>query len=318
MKRFKNILAVIDPLSNHDEALERAALLATENDARLSAIACFDDALPSGGAGDAIRQRIVAGLTDRLAEIAEPIRARGIELDIRLVFGEPFLETIRRVLRARHDLVVKVANRHDLEATLHFGSTDLRLMRKSPCPVWIINPEPEGEAAPSPAGARRGVLACVDPISDNDQNNQVAATIMELATSLAALESSPCHAVHAWTAPIEYMWADSPWIQVDPKDVDELTILTEERHAARFHELVERFRPTLSDFSAHLRKGDAATVISEIAAELNVELIIMSTIGRTGISGLFIGNTAETVLSRVTCSVMAIKPRGFVSPVSID
>lgn len=317
MKRFKNILAVIDPLGGHDEALERAARLATENDARLSAVACFDDALPSG-AGDAIRQRIVAGLTGRLAAIAEPIRARGIELDIRLVFGEPFLETIRRVLRARHDLVVKVANRHDLESALHFASTDLHLMRKCPCPVWMINPAPEGEVPPGRSGERRGVLACVDPVSDNDRDNEVSTTIMELATSLATLENSPCHAVHAWSAPLEYIWADSPWVQLDPADIDELTMLTEERHAARFHELVERFRPAVSDFSAHLRKGDPASVIPEIAADLNVELIIMSTIGRTGISGLIIGNTAETVLSHVTCSVLAIKPRGFVSPVSID
>ena len=37
-----------------------------------------------------------------------------------------------------------------------------------------------------------------------------------------------------------------------------------------------------------------------------------------GIAGLFIGNTAETVLSGVRCSVLAIKPRGFVSPVTVD
>lgn len=309
MKRFKNILAVVDPAVDQDEGLERAAELARENDARLAAIVCLDEALPRGE-GDVIRQAIVAGMTERLAAMAAPVRERGIEVEIRIVFGEPFIEIIRRVLRARHDLVVKVAHRADFDRAFGFASTDLHLLRKCPCPVWLIAGE-DGEP-------RRGVLACVNPASEDDRGSEVAATILELATSLAIRHGVPCHAVHAWSAPLEQIWAESPWLQLDLADLDELAILAEERHASRFHELVERFRPLVSDFSAHLRKGDPAAVITEIAEELKVEVIVMSTIGRTGIAGLFIGNTAETVLSRVRCSVLAIKPKGFVSPVTAD
>jgi nucleotide-binding universal stress UspA family protein len=309
MQRFKNILAVVDPAKDRDEALLRAAALAAENDARLAAIACLDESLPRGE-GDVIRQAIVAGMTERLAAIAAPVRDRGMEVDIRIVFGEPFIEIIRRVLRGQHDLVVKVAHRADFDRAFGFASTDLHLLRKCPCPVWMI--ADDGDEA------RRGVLACVNPVSEDDRTNDVAGTILELATSLAVREGVPCHAVHAWTAPLEQIWAESPWLQLDPKDLDELAVLTEERHSAQFHELVDRFRPLAADFSAHLRKGDPAAVITELAEELKVEVIVMSTIGRSGIAGLFIGNTAETVLSRVRCSVLAIKPRGFVSPVSAD
>lgn len=309
MKRFKNILAVVDPALDADEALERAARLAVENEARLSAIACLDESLPRGES-DVFRQAIVAGMTDRLAAIAAPIRERGIQVEIRIVFGEPFLEIIRRVLRGRYDLVVKLANRGGLESPLSFGSTDLHLMRKCPCPVWIIN------ADPSKTG--QGVLACVDVVSDDDRDNEVATTIMELATSLAALGQSSCHVVHAWSSPLEQIWADSPWLQIDPKELDELAVLAEERHSSRFHELVDRFRPLVGDFGAHLRKGDPAAVIIETARELNVEVVVLSTIGRSGIAGLFIGNTAETVLPQVNCSVLAIKPKGFVSPVTVE
>ena len=41
----------------------------------------------------------------------------------------------------------------------------------------------------------------------------------------------------------------------------------------------------------------------------------MGTLARTGIEGYLIGNTAETVLQRVECSVLTTKPDGFVSPV---
>jgi len=40
----------------------------------------------------------------------------------------------------------------------------------------------------------------------------------------------------------------------------------------------------------------------------------MGTVARTGLPGLLIGNTAEKILNRVTASVLAVKPEGFVSP----
>ena len=49
-----------------------------------------------------------------------------------------------------------------------------------------------------------------------------------------------------------------------------------------------------------------------------IDTIVMGSVGRTGLAGFFIGNTAETVLSRVKCSVLTVKPDGFVSPVSPD
>src|SRR5512134_4093640 len=110
MKRFKNILAVVDPGRDQDGALERAAALARENGARLAAMVCLDSSLPRGE-GDVIRQAIIAGMTERLAAMAEPVRELGTEVDIRIVFGEPFIEIIRRVLRGQHDLVVKEAHR---------------------------------------------------------------------------------------------------------------------------------------------------------------------------------------------------------------
>ena len=44
----------------------------------------------------------------------------------------------------------------------------------------------------------------------------------------------------------------------------------------------------------------------------------MGTVGRTGIRGLFIGNTAEAILNQVKCSVLAVKPSGFETPVRLS
>ena len=45
--------------------------------------------------------------------------------------------------------------------------------------------------------------------------------------------------------------------------------------------------------------------------------VVMGTMGRTGIAGLLVGNTAESILKRVACSVLTVKPEGFVPPVSL-
>lgn len=37
-------------------------------------------------------------------------------------------------------------------------------------------------------------------------------------------------------------------------------------------------------------------------------------LARTGISGFFPGNTAENILQKIGCSLLALKPQGFVSP----
>ena len=69
------------------------------------------------------------------------------------------------------------------------------------------------------------------------------------------------------------------------------------------------------DPQLHVIKGDAEKVIPKIAKDLDVDLIVMGTGARTGIPGFFMGNTAESNLNRIDCSVLTIKPPGFVSPV---
>ena len=49
-----------------------------------------------------------------------------------------------------------------------------------------------------------------------------------------------------------------------------------------------------------------------------IDLVVMGTVARSGIAGMLIGNTAERVLRKLPCSVLAVKPEGFTSPVRLD
>ena len=67
----------------------------------------------------------------------------------------------------------------------------------------------------------------------------------------------------------------------------------------------------------HLLKGNPRKVIPKLAQDLNAGCVIMGTVSRTGIPGFVIGNTAESVMHSVDCSILAIKPHRFVSSVTM-
>ena len=66
----------------------------------------------------------------------------------------------------------------------------------------------------------------------------------------------------------------------------------------------------------HVNEGLPEDVIQALSVELDAELVILGTIGRTGLSAALIGNTAEHVIDRLNCDVLALKPDGYVSPLA--
>jgi universal stress protein E len=82
--------------------------------------------------------------------------------------------------------------------------------------------------------------------------------------------------------------------------------------------LMDRFNLNALSHEVHLLKGDPGALIVDLARKKRIELVVMGTVCRTGLAGFFIGNTAEKVLQEVDCSVLAVKPDGFVTPVRLE
>jgi nucleotide-binding universal stress UspA family protein len=60
-----------------------------------------------------------------------------------------------------------------------------------------------------------------------------------------------------------------------------------------------------------LLDGDPAAEIVRYAQEMNMDLIVMGTHGRSGLERLLVGSVAEKVMRQATCSVLVVKlPRG--------
>jgi nucleotide-binding universal stress UspA family protein len=65
----------------------------------------------------------------------------------------------------------------------------------------------------------------------------------------------------------------------------------------------------------HVVRGQPFEVISDFTTR--VDIAVLGTLSRSGIAGVLIGNTAERVLRNVDCSVIAVKPHGFESPIRL-
>jgi universal stress protein E len=313
MKRFTNILYYTDGRNEDRPALERAVELALRNHAQLTVLGVLRQLprdlqrlVPVTPPAD-LQDLAVADWQAQLEQWVAPVRPAGLQLRVEVRCGTPFLEIIGAVLARQHDLVMLAADGTGPQQPV-LGATSLRLMRKCPCPVWAIKPGPHRRF--------ERVLAAVNPDPYDEEHQGVNAKIMELAASLARLEGSELRVVHAWDVEGENVLRR--WHKHLPAaEVDRLVLETETTHRQWLDQLLAHHPLTGIPHDVHLLRGEAAQVIVTLADKRSVDLIIMGTVGRTGIPGFLIGNTAETVLRQVHCSVLAVKPDGFVSPVKL-
>ncbi|HET9032857.1 MAG TPA: universal stress protein [Dokdonella sp.] len=318
MNLFKNILYVSESTVAEEASIMRAVSLAENNQADLTVIDVVPSltagiGMPSGGPTSRdLQSATVDERRKKLEALIEP-HAKRLNIQVEVLVGRTFLEVIRFVLRNKHDLLIKPAENPGFIERL-FGSDDMQLLRNCPCPVWLAR---AGEKS-----KYQNILAAVDfnPDMPDAVEQDLNRQILGLAGSLAFSDFAALHVVHVWDAPSEAMvriWANNPQV-ASAEYVKGVRSSHESAYDGLRQQLVERVGEDASNYLSpqfHLRRGAAATAIPETARELQADLVVMGTVARTGIAGLLIGNTAEAVLEQLQCSVLAVKPSGFVSPV---
>ncbi len=315
MQRFKNVLLVIDEKAKSSAALPQAVALCRRNGADLALVNVAEDPareLDLSFTPDFLANLELDQLEERrncLEELAEPIRAEGIRVSTKVLLGTPFLEIIREVLRSQHDLVMMTAEGRGGFKEMLFGTTSMHLMRKCPVPVWVVKQD-------QPQHYSR-IMAAVNPASDDAQKDGLDQKILDLATSLAQLEDGELDIVHTWQFSGESTLRGAR-SQLSQAEVDQFLQSVEQAYRDGLNGLLANYDLNGLNYKTHLLKGGARDLIPAIAQENEVDLVIMGTVSRTGVAGFFIGNTAESVLQRVNCSVLTVKPEGFVTPVKLD
>jgi len=319
MKRFNNILLVAKALQEQPLALDAALMAAEQHTASITVLLV----LPPLNAfhlinKDRTQQDIERDYSQHhLNQLLAWISRQNYPVEIRckVVIGTEFLEVIRSVLRNQHDLVVKTAEPVSWIKRL-FGSTDMHLLRKCPCPLWLLKP--------GVAPAYQRIVASVDIHSstqpvDDSLNQQ----IVELSAAFTIPNNAELYLLHAWQpepAGMVLMWCDNP--EQAEAEFNQSVYQSQQMAMSRFKQQTLTWLGQQSyDFiqpQFELLRGEPTKVLAERVHNIDPGLVIMGTVARTGIAGLLIGNTAEAMLEQLDCSVLAIKPAGFVTPVTLD
>lgn len=309
MKRFRNILIVTRGNKGDRRSLRRAVDLAKRNGADLSLMEVME-------ASDGEISRLNARFKDRdLRQLLIEDRKAGIDtllqetdstlsrLDVE--FGVPFIKIIQHVHRYSFDLVIITAEGTGGLKQKLFGTTSMHLMRKCPCPVWVLKP--------SEHIRYRKILAAVDPVDTDNVAENLNRKIMELAVSMAGIEEAGLHAVHVWDVVGESLLRGRGGMSQE--HVSAMIAEEKEEHRRALEALLKQHPAEGVRIKSHLLRGDPGKIIPDFASKNGIDLLVMGTVSRHGIAGLLIGNTAEQVIQRVDASVLTVKPLGFVSPV---
>lgn len=306
--RFERILYVYQE-DDPEWALEHALDLGRRTGARVTLAACAGqvsaDLVRAADMDEARLEQIAADESRRqLEEALASVPHGGAAFPLKVLRGRPFVAIIREVLQEGHDLVLVAAPESmGVAERLMIPSLARHLLRKCPAPVWLMRP---------PAGPLRRIGVAVD--ADDEEGVRIALdrSLVAAGAAVASAYSASLvvfHALQLFPSEVVLRYrADVP---------EDAVAALVARARGRVHRYLENVaRSPGSRATSQLLEGTAVVEIPRFVARANLDLLVMGTVGRVGIKGLLIGNTAEEILQRVNCSILALKPEGFVSPVA--
>lgn len=230
-----------------------------------------------------------------LVEQAGLMSKQGVEVTSEVVWVQhPYEEILNFINEMPLMLIIKDAQEESAFKRVFFTPLDWQLLRDCPVPVHLVT---------TALNARpRNVLAIIDVLRDEDQDRVFNDQIIEAAAKLAAVCDASLELLHVydWTA-----------IYVQDMGFGALPLATgvyEMRGTAQhetFASIAERHG--VPPERRHFIEGVPVPSICEFVSDHRTDVVVMGTVQHRGLSKL-IGTTAEQLLHRAPCSVLAIKP----------
>lgn len=307
MHHFKNILYAMNMAGEETDGLKQALSLARNNEAALKVLALYPT-LPTKL--QAQKEAFEAFLAQRTEETLA--RARQIVPAVLPELTQEVLESelplavglTRYVIRHEHDLLIKEA---ESVASEGFKALDMTLLRKCPSAIWLARPI-------SHSREKIRVAVAVDPLNEGENARDLSIRLLQTARAVADGCSGTLDIVSFWEYAYENYLRHSNWIRVSTEEIVDTVQSVQADHYRELNELIKASGIQGEQRIHHLR-GEAAERLSPFAKEKGVDIMVMGTIARTGITGFLIGNTAENVFEKLSCSLLALKPHGYISPI---
>jgi nucleotide-binding universal stress UspA family protein len=140
--------------------------------------------------------------------------------------------------------------------------------------------------------------------TDFSPNSEAA---LEYAATLAQETGARLIFVHVQELPVVYP-EGSIYYGLPVPDQDEV------------QSMLENVKPAVQgvSFEHRLLKGDPSVQIAALAKDEKADLIVMSSLGRSGLGRLILGSVAEAVMRRAACPILIVKPSVKAEPLHTD
>ncbi len=311
MSKLNKVLIVTTSQSVTDSFVPRALALARKLSSSSAFFSVVEEPSPEELTAltlippDKLLARLVEEQQSTLEGCAERYRQREEQIDTFVTCGKSFIETIKKVKKDGCDMVMLGAEPSAPYATPIFNSTIMHLLRKCPCPVWVLDSRRH-----KPINC---VVAAVDVFAPTPEGLALNHRILQWSAGVAKRENARLHVVHAW----QLLGGGINVSKIFGSETEQCVVAVKEQRE-REKAMDALVAESLVDFELAATKvieGNPAAVIPSYAELQDAGLVVLGTVCRANIPGCFIGSTAESILDNLHCSVLALKPEGFVSPV---
>jgi len=271
MPTFSTILVPTDLTPASRESLACAAGLAKQFNGRLL-LAHF--------------VRSAEGTAASRKDLEDLAAAQPVPCEVVTEAADPVRGTLALASRANVDLIAMATRGRVGIARAVLGSVSEAVVRQAPCPVIVVR----GESSPP-----RRILAPTD-------FSAMSIAAVEYAAALAGAYEARLELLHVVE---DSQLAPSVLGRAEEAGPEE------EAEVLRLHEELRAIGEGLGvPCGAVVTFGTPRGAIPEVAFEHGVDLIVLSTHGRTGLARLFLGSTAESVVRTAHCSVLTLRRPG--------
>jgi len=311
MLKYRNILVYIDSTQEEQPALQRAVEIAEkEKNASITLfLSCYDltyemTSLSSIDERQSMQSLVIKESQDWLDTLAAPYIEKGLKIKSQVLWhNRPFQAAIQLILKDGFDLLIKSTHPHSQLSAILFTPTDWNLLRKCPIPLLLVK---------SNSWPKNGNILCAVDCKSNEDDDylDLNKSIIAEANDIAEMTNSDVHLVNAYPSPPMNIMMELP--EFNPIHYEDGL---KKVHQDILNEYADEYN--IPHKNTHLHQGLPEDVISHVSEELNAELVVLGTVGRTGLGATLIGNTAEQVIDKLNCDLLALKPEGFISPIKI-
>jgi nucleotide-binding universal stress UspA family protein len=296
MDKFRRLFVAIDFSPGSDEALRQAHGRAMSTGAQLAVCHIVPNELRNNLLFPHLSRITALKFSVDMKQVAEAASARVADVtgrtegnfDFIIDDGTPQALILSRAEDWHADLIIVGSHGQTSAAGTLLGSVTNSVIRHAHCPVLIVRPGKSTGRIIAGTDFSDPALPAIRAAADEAERTGAVLTVLHSLDVVWAVLSYPA---------MTFGGAPS---SISPEQIQELkTIATE-----RLEESLKQLNVTGDTL---LTTGPAGTALIEIASEQKADLIVVGTIGRTGLRRALLGSVAETVAKGAPCSVLIVR-----------